>query len=103
MRRGCLTCLEDSRLPFFVPIKEFGHCFIARFTQIDYARAIAFIAIDETSGGTLGVVRIHADYACESGEYAILIRSDLKGYGLGWLLMELMIEYARRGVEVHWL
>ena len=58
---------------------------------------------DEASGGTLGVVRIHADYAYESAEYAILIRSDLKGYGLGWLLMELMIEYARRGVEVHWL
>jgi len=55
--------LEDSRLPFFVPIKEFGHCFIPRFTQIDYARAIAFIAIDEASGETLGVVRIHADYA----------------------------------------
>ena len=64
---------------------------------------MAFIAIDEASGGTLGVVSIHADYAYESGEYAILIRSDLKGYGLGWLLMELMIEYARRGVEVHWL
>jgi acetyltransferase len=30
-----------------------------------------------------------------SGEYAILIRSDLKGHGLGWLLMQLMIEYAR--------
>jgi acetyltransferase len=43
----------------------------------------------------LGVVRVHADSAYESGEYAILIRSDLKGHGLGWLLMELMIEYAR--------
>ena len=30
-----------------------------------------------------------------SGEYAILIRSDFKGHGLGWLLMQLMIEYAR--------
>ena len=31
----------------------------------------------------------------EAGEYAILLRSDLKGRGLGWSLMQLMIEYAK--------
>jgi acetyltransferase len=41
------------------------------------------------------VVRLHADANHEKGEYAILLRSDLKGQGLGWKLMELMIEYAR--------
>ncbi len=87
--------LEDLRLRFFAPIREFSHAFIARFTQIDYARAMAFIAIEQSSGQMLGVVRIHADANYETGEYAILIRSDLKGRGLGWLLMQLMIEYAR--------
>ena len=58
-------------------------------------RAMAFIAIDEATGHMLGVVRIHADPNFETAEYAILIRSDLKGHGLGWLLMELIIEYAR--------
>ena len=86
---------QDLRLRFFAPVKEFDHAAIARLTQIDYARAMAFIAIDEASGEMLGVVRIHSDSAYESGEYAILVRSDLKGRGLGWLLMELMIEYAR--------
>jgi acetyltransferase len=86
---------EDLRLRFFAPVKEFSHVFVARFTQIDYARAMAFIAIDEESGDMLGVVRIHADSVYESAEYAILIRSDLKGRGLGWLLMELIIEYGR--------
>jgi len=48
----------------------------------------------------LGVVRIHANSEHRSGEYAILVRSDLKGHGLGWMLMELMIEYARaEGLE----
>jgi len=56
---------------------------------------MAFIALDAATGKMLGVVRIHADSKYESGEYAILIRSDLKGHGLGWLLMELMIQYAR--------
>src|SRR5262249_19672281 len=31
----------------------------------------------------------------ERGEYAVLVRSDLKGRGIGWGLMELMIRYAR--------
>ena len=43
----------------------------------------------------LGVVRLHADANYERGEYAILVRSDLKGRGLGWLLMQMIIEYAR--------
>jgi acetyltransferase len=86
---------EDLRLRFFAPVKEFSHNLIARFTQIDYARAMAFIAINETTSEMLGVVRLHTDSQYESGEYAIVVRSDLKGHGLGWLLMELIIEYAR--------
>jgi acetyltransferase len=86
---------EDLRLRFFAPVKEFGHTFIARFTQIDYARAMAFIAIEEASGKMLGVVRMHADANYERGEYAILVRSDLKGRGLGYLLMQMIIDYAR--------
>jgi acetyltransferase len=86
---------QDLRLRFFAPVKELGHNFIARLTQIDYGRAMAFVAIEETSGELLGVVRLHADANYECGEYAILVRSDLKGRGLGYLLMQLIIEYAR--------
>ena len=85
----------DLRLRFFAPVKDFSHTFIARFTQIDYARAMAFIALDEATGAMLGVVRLHATADYDSGEYAILVRSDLKGHGLGWSLMQLIIEYAR--------
>src|SRR6516164_2112725 len=86
---------EDLRLRFFAPVKDFSHTFIARFTQIDYARARAFLAIKVASGQMLGVVRLHADAAYERGEYAVLVRSDLKSHGLGWLLMQTIIEYAR--------
>ena len=86
---------EDLRLRFFAPMKEFTHEFIARLTQLDYARAMAFVAFDEAHNDVVGVVRIHADTLGESGEYAILLRSDLKGKGLGWALMQLIIEYAK--------
>jgi RimJ/RimL family protein N-acetyltransferase len=86
---------EDLRLRFFDSIKEFSDQFIASLTQLDYARAMAFVAIDEASHETLGVVRLHADSSHAAGEYAILLRSDLKGRGLGWALMQLIIEYAK--------
>ena len=86
---------EDLRLRFFAPVKEFSHAFIARFTQLDYARAMAFLAIESTSGAILGVVRLHSDAEYRNGEYAVLVRSDLKSRGLGWLLMQLIVEYAR--------
>ncbi len=92
---------HDLRLRFFAPMKEFTHEFIARLTQLDYARAMAFIAFDEVTHEMVGVVRIHSDALYENGEYAILLRSDLKGRGLGWSLMQLIIEYARsEGLKV---
>ena len=86
---------EDLRLRFFDSIKEFSHPFLARLTQLDYARAMAFVAFDETSGDILGVVRLHRGPTGNSGEYAILLRSDLKGRGLGWALMQMIIEYGK--------
>ena len=86
---------EDLRLRFFDSIKEFSPHFIAGLTQLDYARAMAFVALDEASREILGVVRLHCDKIQGSGEYAILLRSDLKGRGLGWTLMQLIIEYAK--------
>jgi acetyltransferase len=86
---------EDLRLRFFAPVKDFSHTFIARFTQIDYARAMAFVAIDKANGEMLGVGRLHILSHSDTAEYAVLVRSDLKGRGLGWMLMEMLIEYAR--------
>jgi RimJ/RimL family protein N-acetyltransferase len=86
---------EDLRLRFFDSIREFSHQFIAKLTQIDYAREMAFVAIDEASDEIIGVVRLYSGSSHETGEYAILLRSDLKGRGLGWTLMQLIIEYAK--------
>ncbi|WP_024574561.1 MULTISPECIES: bifunctional acetate--CoA ligase family protein/GNAT family N-acetyltransferase [unclassified Afipia] len=86
---------HDLRLRFFGAIKEFTHPFIARLTQIDYARAMAFVAFDQSGKEIIGVVRLHSDSVYDNGEYAILLKSCLKGHGLGWALMQLIITYAR--------
>ena len=38
---------EDIRFRFLGPRKEFSHAFVARFTQIDYGRSMAFVAFSE--------------------------------------------------------
>jgi acetyltransferase len=85
---------EDLRLRFFAPLRELSAELIEHLTHLDYAHAMAFIALDDDSGRMLGVVRLHHDRGDRSGEYAILVHSRLKGHGLGWLLMRRIIDYA---------
>jgi acetyltransferase len=85
---------DDVRFRLLSPRKEFSHKFIARFTQIDYARAMAFVALSQDQQELLGVARLAADPDYTKAEYAIIVRSDLKGHGLGWALMQHLIRYA---------
>lgn len=87
---------EDIRFRFLAPRKEFSHKFVARFTQIDYARAMAFVALNREETELYGIARLAADPDYTKGEYAIIVRSDLKGTGLGWMLMRNLIRYAER-------
>lgn len=86
---------EDRRLRFFSSATDLSHKFLARLTQIDYAREMAFVAVEQDTGEFLGVSRFVADPDYTRGEYAIQVRSDLKGRGLGWQLMQHLIAYAR--------
>ena len=85
---------EDIRFRFLAPRKEFSHKTNARFTQIDYARAMAFVALSMDQTEMWGVARLAADPDYVSAEYAVIVRSDLKGRGLGWTLMHHLIRYA---------
>ena len=86
---------DDRRLRFFGAGPNLSHGFLARLTQVDYAREMAFVAIGKSTGALLGVVRVIADPDYTRGEFAILVRSDLKGRGLGWQLMQHLIAYAK--------
>jgi acetyltransferase len=95
---------EDIRFRFFGLVHELPHSEMARLTQIDYDREMAFIGeIDKPEGGreTLGVVRTVTDPDNDAAEFAIVVRSDLKGSGLGKRLLVKMIEYCRsRGTRI---
>jgi len=86
---------DDVRLRFFAAIRRFDHAFAARLTQIDYDREMAFIAMPPDKQEIVGIVRLSADPDKEKAEFAIMVRSDMKGTGLGYRLMQQMIDYAR--------
>ncbi|MBI5108504.1 MAG: bifunctional acetate--CoA ligase family protein/GNAT family N-acetyltransferase [Rhodocyclales bacterium] len=93
---------EDSRMRFFGTMRKLPRSQLARFTQIDYDREIALVAIERDANGTersLGEARMVADPDNAVAEFAILVASDVKGGGLGRVLMESLIACARnRGI-----
>ena len=84
---------EDVRLRFFTPMSEMPQKLLARLTQIDYDREMAFLLLDKTKD-ILGIGRLAADPDNARAEFAVAVRSDLKGRGLGLLLMQRLIAYA---------
>ncbi|MFZ1680132.1 MAG: GNAT family N-acetyltransferase, partial [Rhizobiaceae bacterium] len=88
------TTPEDMRMRFLTPRRHFSHEALVRLTQLDYDRDIAFVALDQ-AGELCGVSRLAGDPDRESAEYAVLVRSDLSGHGIGSVLMDILIEYAR--------
>jgi acetyltransferase len=78
---------------------------LARLTQIDYEREMAFLATVPLPGGgeeTLGVARAVADPDNETAEFGVIVRSDIKGGGLGERLMRKLIQHCKaRGTR--WL
>jgi acetyltransferase len=93
---------EDSRLRFFSPLRELPPLMAARLCQIDYDREMALVALEpctQDGQAVAGVVRITADPDNDRAEYAVLVRSDLKGVGLGWKLMKRILAIAKaRGI-----
>lgn len=90
--------VEDMHFRFFSVIREFAHVDLARYTQIDFDREMAFIATRPNAANqpeTLGVIRAVTDPDNIQAEVAIIVRSDLKGRGLGRILFEKMIGYLR--------
>jgi acetyltransferase len=92
---------EDVRMRFFAPMKEMPSPQLARLTQIDYDREMAFVLVSERpTTEILGVSRLAADPDNRRAEFAVTVRSDLKGFGIGTRLLSQLIEYARqRGIE----
>ena len=91
------------RLRFFGALTHASRKQIVRFTQIDYDRAMAFVALDGDDGALLGVSRLASDPERAAAEFAVLVRSDRQGEGIGFALMCRLIDFAKSdGVGALW-
>jgi acetyltransferase len=90
---------NDIRMRLFYTRRSIEHGELARLTQIDYEREMAFIAAAPLPDGgeeTLGVVRVFVDPDNVEAEFGILLRSDCKGAGLGRKLMDKLVVYLKQ-------
>jgi acetyltransferase len=90
---------EDVRFRFFHMVRELPESEMARYTQIDYEREMAFVAIDPASREELGVVRAVTHPSGENADFGIIVAPDAAGRGLGGALLAKLVQYLRgRGV-----
>lgn len=88
---------ESLRYRFFTARRHFRHRELAQFAQIDYWQEMAFVAIDEadTTNGIHGVVRTWTDADKVQAEFSVIISDAMQGEGLGYTLMQKMVDYCR--------
>lgn len=94
--------VDDLYKRFFSDVGELNHEALANLTQIDYDREMAFVAVEtilddqgHATPSIIGVTRALSDPDNTEAEFAILVRSDLKGIGLGSILMDKIIRYCQ--------
>ncbi|MGZ5113153.1 MAG: bifunctional acetate--CoA ligase family protein/GNAT family N-acetyltransferase [Usitatibacter sp.] len=93
---------ETMHLRFLSALRTLTPQMLARFTQVDYDRDMAFVALIEVAGREreIGVCRYATLPDAESCEYAIVVADEWQGKGLGRIMMRRLIEVAQaRGLK----
>lgn len=86
---------QDIRFRFFSTLRELSPEQVARLTQVDYDREMAFVAVREATGETVGVSRLVQEAYGTTGEFAVLVEPSAKGRGLATKLMHKLFDWAR--------
>ncbi len=99
MEQAFVSTLSDNSryMRFLHHLAELSPIMLARFTQIDYDREMALIALAEIEGkqAIVGVARYHPNPDRVSAEFAVTVTDGWQGRGLGHMLMQKLLECAR--------
>jgi acetyltransferase len=93
---------QSRHFRFMNSLRELTPAMLARFTQIDYDRELAIIAVQEADGreAELGVARYVMNPDGETCEFAIVVADEWQGKGLARRMLEMLIDAARsRGLK----
>jgi acetyltransferase len=94
---------ESKYFRFMSSLQELTETMLVRFTQIDYSREMALIAVTLVHDKEieLGVARFAINPDGDSCEFALVVADSIQGKGLGQKLMVSLMETARsKGLSV---
>lgn len=90
---------EDRRFRFLTAIKHLGHDQLQPLTHVDHWRTESFLAFDSATGEVVASAMLACDARMDTGEIAVSVRSDYRGRGVGWTMLDLLAtEAERRGL-----
>jgi acetyltransferase len=92
---------ETRYFRFFYRLHDLTPAMLARFTQVDYDREMALVAVDDgrdtkSQTAIVGVARYTTNPDGESAEFAVVVGDAWQSRGVGRLLMQRLIECAKR-------
>jgi acetyltransferase len=91
---------EDRRFRFFAASQHVSHDQLEPLIHADHFRSESFLAFDAATGELVGSALLACDGALDTGEIAVSVRSDYKGKGVGWALLDFLGHEAKsRGVR----
>ena len=91
---------DDLRFRFLSGLRHVGQPLVHQLTELDHDRTEHLLAFDARDGALVASVMIAADERMEKAEVAVVVRSDLKGRGIGWAMLEHACDYAAaRGIR----
>lgn len=91
---------EDLRFRFLSAIRSVGQSLAHQLANVDHSRTENLLAFDASDGRLAASAMIAADERTEDAEVAIIVRSDLKGRGVGWTMLAHACDYAKaRGIK----
>ncbi len=86
---------EDLRFRFLTGIGHVGHEQLAAMATANDDRSESLIAFGD-DGELAAAAMLIGDAAGETAEVAITVRSDRKGRGIGWTLLDHLLVHARQ-------
>ena len=95
--RAFVAAMSDTSryYRFLHPLTALSDDMLARFTQLDYDREMALVALTSNEEAFVGVARYYPNPDRETVEFAIAIADAWQGMGLGEQLMKALVNCAR--------
>ncbi len=91
---------DDRRFRFLTAVQHLEHEQLQPLTHVDHWRTESFVAFEAASGEVVASAMLACDAKMDTGEIAISVRSDYRGRGVGWTMLDLLaFEAQKRGLK----